>query len=104
LSKLKTTAILRKPSTAINANSLSPHMSESLPPSAHQTELVAANSLEARIVELQHEHQTLDEHIHQLSAIEPQDQLQLQRLKKRKLMLKDQITHLESQLTPNISA
>ncbi|HEY2356398.1 MAG TPA: DUF465 domain-containing protein [Phenylobacterium sp.] len=34
----------------------------------------------------------------------PFDQLQLQRLKKRKLGLKDQITRLESQLIPDIIA
>ena len=33
-----------------------------------------------------------------------QDQLQLQRMKKRKLLLKDQIRHLELQLTPDIPA
>ena len=34
----------------------------------------------------------------------PYDQLQIQRLKKRKLMLKDEIKKLESQLVPNIIA
>jgi hypothetical protein len=33
-----------------------------------------------------------------------QDQLQLQRLKKKKLLVKDQISQLERQLTPDISA
>ena len=46
----------------------------------------------------------LDEVISQLSLSPAQDQLQLQRLKKRKLFLKDQITLLERQLTPDIPA
>ena len=57
-----------------------------------------------KIHQLQIEHRDLDDVISQLSLSPAQDQLQLQRLKKRKLFLKDQITMLERQLTPDISA
>ena len=46
----------------------------------------------------------LDEVIDRLLEKPPFDQLQLQRLKKRKLGLKDQILRLESQLIPDIIA
>ena len=57
-----------------------------------------------RIHQLQIEHRDLDDVISQLSLSPAQDQLQLQRLKKRKLFLKDQIALLERQLTPDIPA
>lgn len=53
---------------------------------------------------LQIEHRDLDDVIARLSMEPTQDQLQLQRLKKRKLLLKDQILQLEKQLTPDIPA
>ncbi len=46
------------------------------------------------------EHRDLDEVIMRLSLDVNTDELQMKRLKKRKLMLKDQITRLESQLIP----
>ncbi|HET8610298.1 MAG TPA: YdcH family protein [Burkholderiales bacterium] len=61
-------------------------------------------SLKQRINELHIEHRDLDDIIDQLSDKTGQDQLQLQRLKKRKLHLKDQISMLERQLTPDIRA
>jgi hypothetical protein len=60
--------------------------------------------LRQRIDELHLEHRDLDDVIARLSQSAIQDQLQLQRLKKRKLHLKDQIAHLERQLTPDIPA
>ena len=57
-----------------------------------------------RIDQLHVEHRDLDDVICRLSQNPIQDQLQLQRLKKRKLFLKDQIAQLERQLTPDISA
>ena len=60
--------------------------------------------LRSKIHQLQIEHRDLDDVICQLSLSPAQDQLQLQRLKKRKLFLKDQITLLERQLTPDIPA
>jgi hypothetical protein len=62
------------------------------------------DSIKRRISELQIEHRDLDDIITRLSHIPGQDQLQLQRMKKRKLLLKDQIRHLERQLTPDIPA
>jgi len=63
-----------------------------------------AASLKQRIHELHLEHRDLDDVIAKLAEKPGQDQLQLQRLKKKKLMLKDQIMHLERQLTPDIPA
>jgi hypothetical protein len=50
------------------------------------------------------EHRDLDEVIMRLSMDVNTDELQMKRLKKRKLMLKDQITRLESQLIPDLNA
>jgi hypothetical protein len=60
--------------------------------------------LRQRIDQLHLEHRDLDDVIARLAQSAIQDQLQLQRLKKRKLYLKDQIAHLERQLTPDIPA
>lgn len=60
--------------------------------------------LKQKINQLQTEHRDLDDVILRLSQSTAQDQLQLQRLKKRKLFLKDQITLLERQLEPDIPA
>lgn len=60
-------------------------------------------SLRQKIHELQIEHRDLDEVISRLSDTTV-DQLQLRRLKKRKLHLKDHIAMLEKQITPNIFA
>ncbi len=62
------------------------------------------DAIEARIAELKLEHRDLDDVIHRLMLTPILDQLQLQRLKKRKLLVKDQITILERQLTPDIRA
>jgi hypothetical protein len=58
----------------------------------------------AKLQSLRSEHRDLDETITRLSEAGPSDHLQLQRLKKRKLMLKDLIIKLESQLLPDIIA
>jgi hypothetical protein len=50
------------------------------------------------------EHRDLDEVIARLSLDIHVDELQLKRLKKRKLVLKDQILMLESQLIPDLNA
>ncbi|HEY6451882.1 MAG TPA: YdcH family protein [Steroidobacteraceae bacterium] len=50
------------------------------------------------------EHRDLDEIISRLSMDMHIDELQLKRLKKRKLVLKDQILKLESQLIPDLNA
>ena len=57
-----------------------------------------------KLAELKSEHRDLDDVISHLVETRPFDQLQLQRLKKRKLGLKDQILRLESQLIPDIIA
>jgi hypothetical protein len=69
---------------------------------AMQTE--SAEVIERRIIELRTEHRDLDLAIESLTAHAVHDELQLKRLKKRKLMLKDQVNFLESQLTPDIPA
>ncbi len=57
-----------------------------------------------RLRELRIEHRDLDEVIQRLSLDIHVDQLQIKRLKKRKLGLKDQILRLESELIPNLNA
>ena len=61
-------------------------------------------ALRQRISELKLEHDDLDDAIARLSENPLPDQLRLQRLKKRKLLLKDQLTHLERQLDPDVLA
>ncbi|GGG35289.1 hypothetical protein GCM10008026_15050 [Chelatococcus composti] len=53
---------------------------------------------------LREEHRDLDAAIAAIESVGPADQLQVQRLKKRKLILKDRITFLEDKLTPDIIA
>ncbi len=60
--------------------------------------------LNIKLATLQTEHRDLDEVIERLIEQPPFDQLQLQRLKKRKLVLKDQITKLEAMIVPDIIA
>jgi hypothetical protein len=57
-----------------------------------------------RLRALEIEHQDLDDVINRLAADPLQDQLQLRRLKKRKLVLKDQISRLRTRLIPDIIA
>lgn len=61
-------------------------------------------SLERQLTELQSEHRDLDDVIARISEDAPFNQLQLQRLKKRKLQLKDQLAKIESLLLPDIIA
>jgi hypothetical protein len=61
-------------------------------------------ALQQRISELQMEHRDLDDAIARLAENPLPDRLRLQRLKKRKLLLKDQLTHLERQLDPDVLA
>ncbi|MBV8119580.1 MAG: DUF465 domain-containing protein [Alphaproteobacteria bacterium] len=63
-----------------------------------------AEALRAKLAALKSEHRDLDDVIARLSGHAPLDQLQLQRLKKRKLLLKDRIAKLESELVPDIIA
>jgi hypothetical protein len=57
-----------------------------------------------RLRELRIEHRDLDDVICRLSLDIYVDELQLRRLKKRKLHLKDQILRLESELIPDLNA
>jgi hypothetical protein len=57
-----------------------------------------------KLRQLRIEHRDLDEVICRLSMDIHVDELQLKRLKKRKLALKDQIMKLESQLIPDLNA
>lgn len=60
--------------------------------------------LQRKLAELRQEHRDLDDVIVHLSRSGEFDQIKLQRLKKRKLMLKDQIAKVESLLHPDIIA
>ncbi len=61
-------------------------------------------ALQREIESLRLEHRDLDDIINRLALQAGQDQLQLQRLKKRKLHLKDLISQLEAQTVPDIRA
>ena len=61
-------------------------------------------AIKQRLTALKSEHRDLDDVIAQLAASLTADQLQIQRLKKRKLALKDMIARLESLLLPDIIA
>ncbi len=63
-----------------------------------------AESLRQKLAELRLEHRDLDDVIDRLTETPVYDQLQLQRLKKRKLGLKDQMAYLEDYLEPDIIA
>lgn len=60
--------------------------------------------LRARVAELRQEHQDLDAAVEALLALPQPDQLQIARLKKKKLILRDEISRLEDQITPDIIA
>jgi hypothetical protein len=57
-----------------------------------------------KLAQLTIEHRDLDDVIHQLSESPTHDELQLKRLKRRKLLLKDQIARLERLIDPDIPA
>ena len=57
-----------------------------------------------KLAELKTEHRDLDDVISRIAESATSDQIQIKRLKKRKLMLKDQIALIESQLLPDIIA
>jgi hypothetical protein len=62
------------------------------------------SALRAELSRLEEEHRDLDSAIEALERLGAGDRLQIQRLKKRKLHLKDRISHLEDTLTPDIIA
>jgi hypothetical protein len=61
-------------------------------------------AFQQRIVELKMEHRDLDTAIERLAADSAHDELQLRRLKRRKLLLKDQIARLERDIDPDVLA
>lgn len=65
---------------------------------------VDQETLKRRLAGLRSEHRDLDDVIVRISEQAPFDQLQVQRLKKRKLQLKDEIAKIESALLPDIIA
>lgn len=60
--------------------------------------------LKHKLAHLQSEHRDLDDVIAKIMETGPFDHLQVQRLKKRKLLLKDQIAHVSSKLVPDVIA
>jgi hypothetical protein len=64
----------------------------------------STEQVHARVIELEVEHRDLDVAIDRLAETVSTDDLQLRRLKKRKLQLKDQIIQLKMQLVPDIPA
>ena len=61
-------------------------------------------ALQQRLVEVTLEHRDLDTAIARLAADPAHDELQLRRLKRRKLLLKDQMARLSRQLDPDVLA
>ena len=61
-------------------------------------------SLDEKIEKLRSEHRALDDELKTISADPLIDDFQLQRMKKRKLFLKDSILHLENRLVPDITS
>ena len=60
--------------------------------------------LRCKLESLKLEHRDLDDAIARISETPPFDQIKLQRLKKRKLLLKDQMLKIQSELYPDIIA
>jgi hypothetical protein len=63
-----------------------------------------AERIRSQIAALREEHQDLDDAVRALENRPMPDQLQIARLKKKKLTLRDQIAKLEDKLTPDIIA
>jgi hypothetical protein len=61
-------------------------------------------AIRTEIERLRQEHGDLEAAVEALLAVGNVDQLQIQRLKKRKLLLRDRIKHLEDEITPDIIA
>jgi hypothetical protein len=66
--------------------------------------MASEEELRERLLRYRQEHRDLDDAIAALLSQVGYDQLRAQRLKKRKLWLKDAIARLEAQLTPDIIA
>ena len=70
----------------------------------NSTDIEEQQILKARLFVLESEHRDLDDVIERLAEDKPFDQLQLQRLKKRKLVLKDEIALVRRRILPEIIA
>ena len=70
----------------------------------NSTDIEEQQILKVRLHVLESEHRDLDDVIERLSEDKPFDQLQLQRLKKRKLVLKDEMALVRSRILPDIIA
>ena len=68
------------------------------------SELISIDALRVQLQELRVEHRDLDAAIHRVMEAPQSDELMLRRLKKRKLLIKDQITRIEVLLEPDIPA
>jgi hypothetical protein len=73
-------------------------------PALNGTEMNDQETLKERLLHLKDEHRDLDDAIVALSQRSMPDMIQIQRLKKRKLQLRDEIIQLESKLLPDIIA
>jgi hypothetical protein len=62
------------------------------------------DAMKKHLLELRQEHRELDDSIAELPGGSPEDQIDIQRMKKRKLHLKDEISNLENALLPDIIA
>lgn len=69
-----------------------------------QIRLADEEEIRARLAQKQEEHRDLDMVVARLLDTPPIDELQVRRLKKRKLVLKDEIAKLEAMLIPDIIA
>lgn len=85
----------------VHAPSLSPGFGAAM---AFELSAESTAEYETELSRLKEEHRDLDDAIEALSGVMAGDRLQLQRLKKRKLALRDRISFLEDQLTPDIIA
>lgn len=81
-----------------------PTVTDSQAPMNAHLEMDSLEVLRVKLGVLRQEHRDLDEAIHAMETAGRSDQLALRRLKKQKLMLKDQIARLEDILTPDIIA
>jgi len=68
------------------------------------SEHIDPSEIARKLVELKVEHRDLDEVILAMSRNSASDELQIKRLKKRKLRIKDMIAYLENKLIPDLDA
>jgi len=61
-------------------------------------------AVRAELAKLRQEHEDLDAAVQALQSLPVPDQIRIARLKKRKLVLRDQIAKLENRLTPDLIA